>query len=140
MYVVLSLLLTAAAMLAPAQGERLRIAACSGPEHQLLLIGPPDLLTGQRPLELPPGVGFRRFLFVRESLTLATVHDDDPNGAYCRLQAGHLIALQRLSADRNVFCLEPWTFLSILALQDDLFVLPQDPHGDICETFMVASS
>src|SRR5262249_44669389 len=90
------------------QSERVTIACAGGPASSLMLIGASDLLSGQRPIELPPGIGFLRSLFVRESLAMETATDDDAAGSFCRLRGAHLVAIERMSAAGDDCCIEPW--------------------------------
>src|ERR1043166_2879004 len=137
MTVIFSNLLAVTIAIAPAQTERVQIAC--GHTGQLMVIGPPDLLAGERAIEVPPGVGFMRSVFVREALTIETIAGDDPGGTLCRPDDGHLIALERVGGDAQAYCVEPWSFSTILATCGDSFVLPRSDGGEVRETLVAAS-
>ena len=125
--------------MATEQVERISIACVQKPTPQLIVIGSPDVLNGKRAVELPPGVGFFRSLFIRESLAMSTVSADDESGSLCRLRENHLIAIERVSAGPAFSCIEPWSFAPILAKDKDIFVLPHEGDGEINGTLLTAS-
>lgn len=70
---------------------------------------------------------------------METVAGDDAGGAYCRPESGHLISIERVGGGGQAYCVEPWSFGTILAADGDGFLLPSLDGGEIRETLVTAS-